>query len=130
MFSDENISPNSSEVPRPQKQLGLVACPDRTKFPQAKEAPQHPHVECGASAASAERGSCAAPSMPGSSMTFENEWSREASRSAIVTGLHKSAEASKAIGLLGSSFGQVMSIKFHEPTTATVSFLTVSLRLP
>ena len=123
-FSDENTSPNSPPETLSPKPLGLAA-----HSPRRAQAPQHARVELDAAF---ERSARALPLEAWSSIVsspFEDEAPASSAlpHSLIVTGLNNSIEASRAIAHLGASFGQVVSVKFHESATATVTFLTVRL---
>jgi hypothetical protein len=104
--------------------LGLA-----TRSPRRAQAPQH--IQVGINDA-CERSARAVPLAAWSSIVpsiFEDEAPVPSAlpHSLIVTGLNHSIEASKAIARLSSSFGKIVSVKFHEPATATVTFLTVRL---
>jgi hypothetical protein len=127
-FDDENTSPNSPQSILAQKR------PELAKLPrQALQALQshfnsesaNPAQDC-----SSTRAEHLATSNTNTSSSFEDaklDSCADLPQSIIVSGLNESTDALKNIARLGSSFGQVICVKFIEPATALMTFLTVRL---
>jgi hypothetical protein len=124
-FDDENTSPNFPQKSLPQKTMELAKLPRQAL--RALQAHSDPSATSSAQECSSARVIQLATSYSNSAGDTKPGSSIELPHSITVNGLSKSIGALKDIARLGSSFGQVLSVKFIEPTTALIIFLTVRL---